>query len=313
MTEAAVENGLRWIANQQNADGSWDFQLVGGATEDALGGEASAITGLALLAFQGAGNTIDSGEYSDAVSRGSKWLIENQKTNGEFPGRTLYTHGICLYAIADLYDLTRDPKLRLPLQRGIWFAVAAQNQKLGGWRYQPNRDSDTCVTGWFVGGLMTAKRASVRVPQPCLDAVSRYLQSAQVDGNWHYSYQPRLPKGSQGPSAIGVLCRQLLDDHSEPNATAPLVSRYPFQLSEHNYYYWFHATQAIRNAGGQPWQTWNRAMAEALCSTQRTDGPSAGSWPAESRFGGDRSAMYTTCLAVLTLEAYYRDRAPDRL
>lgn len=62
-SEAAVNLGLKWLAQQQAPSGEWrDAHAVG-------------VTGLALLAFLGAGHTHRAtGPYQDTVQRGVDWL-----------------------------------------------------------------------------------------------------------------------------------------------------------------------------------------------------------------------------------------------
>ncbi len=75
LTEAAVARGLRWMAQQQQPDGRW--RLDGGVRSD------SAATSLALLPFLGAGQTHLSGRHKDAVASGLRWLVSQQKPDGD--------------------------------------------------------------------------------------------------------------------------------------------------------------------------------------------------------------------------------------
>ena len=66
-TEAGVENGLAWLAKQQRADGTWS--LTGPYSDGSRTGENSvAATAMALLAFQGHGDTHRDGQYAKVVS-----------------------------------------------------------------------------------------------------------------------------------------------------------------------------------------------------------------------------------------------------
>ncbi|NLF07405.1 MAG: hypothetical protein GX594_05420, partial [Pirellulaceae bacterium] len=77
-TEAAVAAAMKWLADNQDADGRWNPRIHGGGREmrvlgrDRFGAGSradSAVTGLALLAFLAAGNTHLDGEYRDDVRR----------------------------------------------------------------------------------------------------------------------------------------------------------------------------------------------------------------------------------------------------
>ena len=86
-TEAAVASALRFLARTQQANGSWNPRTTSAGVERAplgvnrhgAGGKAAtAITGFALLAMMGAGNTHQQGEYADNVYRGLAFLINTQ-------------------------------------------------------------------------------------------------------------------------------------------------------------------------------------------------------------------------------------------
>ena len=57
---------------------------------------------------------------------------------------------------------------------------------------------------------------------------------------------------------------------------------------------------------GVHWQRWNEALRRTLVSRQVKEGPQAGSWDTDDLWGGHGGRVYTTALATLTLEVYYR-------
>jgi hypothetical protein len=58
---------------------------------------------------------------------------------------------------------------------------------------------------------------------------------------------------------------------------------------------------------GEDWDKWNHRMREHLVSLQETGGETEGSWnPAQADWGARGGRMYSTSMALLTLEAYYR-------
>ena len=71
-------------------------------------------------------------------------------------------------------------------------------------------------------------------------------------------------------------------------------------------YYWYYGTLALYQLGGDPWSRWNEHLRKALVSSQRTDGPYAGSWDQRTRWGSEGGRVYTTATAALILEVYYR-------
>ncbi|MBM4075777.1 MAG: hypothetical protein FJ267_09060, partial [Planctomycetes bacterium] len=129
-SEQAVERGLVWMAKHQFADGHWSVHEFP-CQDHTCSGHGSfqsdtAATGLALLAFLGAGYTHLSGPHQDTVDRGIKWLIANQKPDGDlFVGNAefvwFYSHGMATITMCEAFGMTKDPALQLPAQRALNF------------------------------------------------------------------------------------------------------------------------------------------------------------------------------------------------
>jgi len=69
---------------------------------------------------------------------------------------------------------------------------------------------------------------------------------------------------------------------------------------------------------GEPyWDDWNRTMRDHLVRTQETTGHERGSWHFADQHGDTAGRLYSTAMAILILEVYYRhlplygDRAID--
>ncbi len=74
-----------------------------------------------------------------------------------------------------------------------------------------------------------------------------------------------------------------------------------------NFYYWYYATLALFQHGGEPWSHWNAWTRDRIVGLQLTEGHRAGSWdPDDSLYGAKGGRIYCTALAALTLEVYYR-------
>jgi hypothetical protein len=70
-------------------------------------------------------------------------------------------------------------------------------------------------------------------------------------------------------------------------------------------YYWYYATYAMHNMGGEYRLWWNSRIRDVLLDNQTKRGHQAGSWnPKGDRFEAGR--VYTTALSALCLEVYYR-------
>ncbi len=115
-TELAVARGLEWLARNQQRDGSWS--LAGPYSDGVQGDEnQAAATAMALLAFQGDGNTHNDGKYKKNVAKAWNWLLKQQDNTGSFFQFGNYTHrfytqGMCSIAICELYGMTKDSRYR---------------------------------------------------------------------------------------------------------------------------------------------------------------------------------------------------------
>jgi hypothetical protein len=314
-TEEAVVRGLEWLVKNQRADGLWSLS---GPYPDASGWENTpAATAMALLAFQGHGDTHREGKYSKVVQKAWTALLKNQTKDGAFgrdiPERSqqLYTHAQCAIALCELYGMTHDSQYRMAAERAIAYAVATQDKKKGGWRYMPGEDSDTSVTGWFVMALQSARMAGMKVPAETLDKISAYLDSASLDDGRRYGYWGAA-SASPAVCAEGLLCRQYLgwkqDDPRLVEGVAALNNMpVAYNGPDRDVYYWYYATQAAHHMEGKIWDDWNKVMRQEVPSHQVKAGAQAGSWdPGGDKWGSFGGRLYVTCLSIYMLEVYYR-------
>ena len=58
--------------------------------------------------------------------------------------------------------------------------------------------------------------------------------------------------------------------------------------------------------GGEPWERWNTALRDLLVAEQVQAGPAAGSWEPRDAWGPYGGRVYSTAVAALSLEVYYR-------
>ena len=360
-TEAAVLAALRWLKRKQLKSGLWS--LAGkDENNDRIfpnGGDENlyAATAMALLAFQGAGYSHQSqkvtssdkkkknnpNEFLLTVQKGWAALLKKQGEKGEFfdgnnGHNRLYTHAQCTIALCELYGMTKDPKLKAPAVKAISFCIGAQqptkdnpNAPGGGWRYEPRKDSDLSVTGWFVMALQSAKMAGLKVPQKSLDDVTHYLDLSKVKGNdgvVRYRYN-RSSTPNETMTAEALLCRQYLGwkrtNKEMLDATKYILERpINYNAKRTDVYYWYYATQVTHHLGGRYWNEWNRVMRvevpknqvpSVLKNGKKNPDPERGSWwPTHPTLGhatdewGSLSAgrLYVTCLSTYMLEVYYR-------
>jgi hypothetical protein len=333
-TEAAVLAALAWLAKVQSADGRWDANRHGAGQEHSVlghnrGGAGrnadTGISALAILAFLGAGHSHVQGDYQDTVRRGLEFLIRSQANDGSLFGASslyaqMYCHSMATFALGEAQAMTNDDRLRPAVAKAVEFSVRAQHPATGGWRYRPAVDAgDTSQLGWQMMALASAQRAGVDVPTHTWTRVGRFLRSVRRGQHGGLaSYRPDGPP-STSMSAEALYCRALLQEASgEPmdaqaavEATNNLLASLPTR-DRINLYYWYYASLALHkqqdnsDEAATAWSTWNNALCDVLVSTQQTTGNNAGSWNTNTVWGGYGGRVYTTAMAAMCLEVYYR-------
>ena len=114
----------------------------------------TALTGLALLTYLGAGYTHTDGRYAEVVGKGLDFLIAQQKPDGDLRGRSqvvgMYCHAMATLAMCEAYALTGDDRLRGPAERAVAFLVRGRARDGMAWRYAPAHRSATRASwaGW---------------------------------------------------------------------------------------------------------------------------------------------------------------------
>lgn len=311
--EDAVLRALRWFKAKQDEDGSWTK----------TDGAPVAFTGLALLCFLAHGETPASPEFGQTVEKAMKYLVSKQASNGSFGGD--YQHGICTYAISEGFALTKIMALKESMDKGIEKIINGQ-QPLGGYDYGYKMAErwDLSVAGWQFQAMKAAKMAGCSNPK--LDEAIKkglsYLADIAFDpnrGGFGYSGSG-AGHGGASPSmtSAGILCMQLMGKPTAPQVRSGLKFIEEMQIDwqgvdpkapkntghgsgKNAVYTWYYATQAKFQKGGKDWDSWNPRFTKALVQGQIVEGP-LGHW-----VGGDHGgAVYTTALACLMLEVYYR-------
>jgi len=346
-TRGAVELGLQWLADHQDLgmDGRWDCDdfMKHDEPGDRCDGAGAAlydtgVTGLALLAFLGAGytdrGTKDSNPFARHVREGLRFLVHSQDDEGCFGTRTSehfqYNHAIATLAMCEAFWMTRNPMFKKPAQDGLAFIARSRNPYLA-WRYEPRGgDNDTSVTGWMVMALKSGHYAGLDIDPDAFAGARTWVdkmtdpefgtvgynmpggQSARPEG-----LQERFPaEKTQAMTAAGILCRIFLgEDPRTSKAIRMGADLCCEQLPAWNpddgsidMYYWYYATLALYQVGGTHWARWNKAMLDAIVKSQhpRNSGSRTGSWDPIGPWGPDGGRVYSTAVLTMCLEVYYR-------
>lgn len=330
-SEQAVEGALAWLAANQARAGYWDADAHGagqvardqeGIDRKYAGKTAdSGVTALALLAFLGAGYTRDEGKYAQNVDRAIEWLVANQRANGFLGGDAAhfeqnYCHGMATYALAEAHGMRSDPadeRLRVPLEKAVAYVVSQQLDD-GGWRYDKarNTDGDMSMFGWQLMAMRSADIVGVPVPPVAKAKAILFLKDRSLgESGGLAAYRKTKPQTPATPAmtAEALFCKQTLGlgrtNPASVEAVAFLLRNLP-KRSEMNLYYWYYGTLAMYQYGGSAWDRWNAALRDLLVGEQVKEGPNAGSWEPRDAWGPYGGRVYSTAVAALSLEVYYR-------
>ncbi|MCZ7645698.1 MAG: zf-HC2 domain-containing protein [Planctomycetota bacterium] len=323
-TESAVDAALEWLARNQEPDGRWD-----GVKHGASGPCDPAVTGLALLAFLGAGHTEKVGKYKENVKKGIAWLISQQREDGRIPkteiGHLGYNCAIAGMALAEAAAMGRVPETKAAAQKASDYSVDVHQNGEGsekfGWRYAAkSKTQDISVSGWFIMQLKSAKVGGLQVDPAAFEGGMKFLDTVEVEkakpgdpySGHRYAYTPGQVKDPACNGAIGCLGRQFLGVKPEE-----LQGGVEYFLSKGgvpdwkrpHFYYWYYATLCCFQQGGDVWTRWNEAMKKTLLENQCKGGANDGSWEpigpwVHQKRGGGR--VMSTALGCMCLEVYYR-------
>jgi hypothetical protein len=259
------------------------------------------------------------------VRRGLDFLLRSQAADGSmFGGATqyaqMYCHSMATFALAEAEAMSGDRRLDAAVTNAVNFSLRAQDSKTGSWRYRPgDSPGDTSQLGWQMMALASAQRAGISIRANAWGRVDKYLRAVRRgnDGGLA-SYMPVSP-ATTSMTAEALYCRLLLaetsgvglDEASAVEATNRLLAELP-DAKRVNLYYWYYATLALHHRqqandeAATAWNKWNEAVTAALLSAQIADGDDAGSWNTNTTWGGYGGRVYTTAMAAMCLEVYYR-------
>jgi hypothetical protein len=284
-TETAVQNGLSWLARSQSPDGSWSAQQFGAGSNDrgaasepegryrANAGQRAdtAMTGLALLAFLGAGHTHRDGYYAETVKKGLQYLTSQQFPSGDLSGRNqigqeptvryarMYSHGMAGLAIAEAYAMTGDASLLPALQGSAAYSLQAMNSRTGGWRYDFASDDpgDTSQFGWQAMLLNSASKSrAIAIPGPSRLGLQRFLDSVSTGRHGGLAVYRNITQGAPAPvsaatpamtaEAMAMRCMLELPISASAarEAQEMILANLP-GTSQENLYYWYYAALAM--------------------------------------------------------------------
>lgn len=305
--EVAIERGLDYLVRTQNTDGSWNN--MGG-----WGRYPTAMTGLAGMAFLGAGSTATRGPYAPSIRKASDFLLRVARPNGliatpDEESRSMHGHGFATMFLAEVYgneeDTRRQQRIHDVLERAVRITERSQS-RAGGWLYTPDQDMDEgSVTVTQMQALRACKNAGIYVNAATIRRAVKYIErSANPDGGIRYSlmssYSSRpaitaaavatLYNAGEYDSPLAIKCLAYCDRNISVDAAGGGVWG-------HYFYSHLYLAQAKYQRGEDEWRQYYRAISRKLLSLQKGDG----SWA-----GDGVGTSYGTAIAVTVLQLPYQ-------
>jgi len=307
-TQKAIDKGLAYLANHQQANGAFGIHQYSGNV---------AITSLAALAMMSGGHQPGRGPYGQVVSKALEYVLNTNDGRGYLLSRTgmshgpMYGHGFGTLFLAEVHGMVHDrdqrERLRDTLKHAIRLIVESQNPE-GGWRYQPSsRDADVSVTICQIMALRAARNAGFNVPKSTVERCTQYVKRCQNRGERDGGFRYQTPFGPSqfARSAAGLValhCAGIYKGKEVDDALRYLRQFKPGDRTMrpdvhlHYYYGHYYAAQAMWTAGGKDWAEWYPAIRDELLNSVDRD-RDTGAWR-DHRFSDD----YGTAMACIILQ-----------
>ncbi len=329
--DAAVKAGLQWLADHQNADGSWTASVGYKLNTDYEYTKTTGhvgVTSLACIAFLAGGYLPGRGTYGRAVERGLNFVLSCTKEDGyiTWSDTRMYSHAFATLFLAEIYGMTHREDVRQKLQKAVDIIVSCQNAE-GGWRYEPFApESDMSIVVCQVLALRAARNIGIRVPKSTVDRAAQYVVDSAITrdeismrfrrnmfsddaGAFHYqkgsSSRSSFPLTAAGVTAlhgVGIYSDEAIQDglrYLMRNLDA--FNEFYGKRERGHYFFWYghyYGVQAMYTAGSAQWETYFEKVRELLLDLQEP----SGAFP--NRTGPGEA--FSTAMGVLILEIPYR-------
>ena len=298
--EKGIADGLRWLANEQQADGSFGSVF---AYDGNVG-----VAGLCGMAFLASGSTPERGPYGEAVTRTLDYVLScdqpsgflSEKDAGERYHGPMYGHGFAMLFLAEVYGMTSREDVGETLRRAVRLTIDTQNEQ-GGWRYNPRPEvADISVTVCQMMALRAARNGGISVPKETIDRGVDYIRRSQNnDGGFKYqllrSAESKFPRSAAG--LVGLYTSGIHEGDVIDQGLDYLIQFRPssgrLRNTQHYHYGHYYAVQAAWHAGGNYWREWYPSIRDELLNQQSL----RGGWP-DHWIGPE----YATAMSLLVLQ-----------
>ena len=328
--DSSVEEALKWLASQQQRDGSFPTLANG----------QPGVTSLCVMAFMAHGHLPGQGPYGEQLRRAIDYVVSCQKRNGILAlvapngpsisrnvpyatGSTAsYNHAIAGLVLSESYAIEgakRAHTLRPIIRKALDVTLEMQRwpkdnvDDKGGWRYLndfDHEDSDLSITGWQLIFLRSAKNAGFDVSNEPIDAAVAYVRRCFLPDSgtfaYAFSYKDYTSRAMAG-AGILALAHSGLHDTPEAQSAGDWLLRNRFddyngnpESLERYHYGLLTCCQAMYQLGGPHWERFYPSTVTSIVSNQQPNG----SWPRESHHrDASFGSAYTTAICLVALGA----------
>lgn len=300
--DLSIQRGLAWLAESQNADGTFGKH----GPNDVTG-----IWALCAMSFLARGHIPGSDRYGAVVERTAAKLLSVQRDDGYLGGNNgkMYSHCIVTLFLSEISGMVNpdlQAKINIVLPKAVKLILDAQkieknDHHRGGWRYEPNStDSDFSCSGWALMALRSARLNGAQVPPEAISEAVSYILKRHDENLGSFGYTDTHTHGITLTGA-GILCLSLCGEHENPavqRGARFLMQKYT-ELPKQGYCFYgvYYAAQGLFQLGGSEWQSYSRWMYDTWIPQQHEDGY----W---DRNENDRH--YQTAMVLLAFTVPYR-------
>jgi len=337
---SAVDMGLKWLKRHQAKDGSWGSQSFAGLckNEHSLCAKGKgtlpdkitspALTALAMTCFLNTGYTHKTSRYRRVMGKAVEYLLDKQQKDGtwitEHEGTRYYATPLCTLALAEAYGMTRDKRLKPPLEKAVAAILKKVTERPFRWE-ESNiiHESPDAVNILTVSALKDAKLCGIPGDyNRAFKVIKEYFKKHNAGKHKGIAKNNSAAMTAEIALAHSLMGMKRTDPTMKESITFITKTGPAFALGGRvtggrGMPFVAAGTWAVWQHGGREWKAWNKAMKQTVITTQIKGGCADGSWPAangfeipgyvhklEKKYG----AVYTSCLATLTLTVYYRSR-----
>jgi hypothetical protein len=157
--------------------------------------------------------------------------------------------------------------------------------------------------------LHSAKAAGFRMPSSVRSDALRWLNSVssgqhRILAGYQDARKPTETMTAQATFTRMLLGQQLTSDQIDE--ASRFVTRFAPHEMYKDFYHWYYVSLMLMQTQNEAWKAWNAQLSEHLLGLQRHDGHANGSWDPDGLRDDPGGRVYSTAIATLTLEVYYR-------